>query len=137
MQATAASKKKLVTDINMVPFIDVVLVLLVIFMIVSPFIAQSEIKVNLPQTVKSAAVKEDAPIKVQVTERGAYYIGNKPVAKNDLIKSLNAALALNPNRAVLIEADRSVDFESVVAVLDAAEQLKAAKVGVAVKDIAQ
>jgi biopolymer transport protein ExbD len=130
---TGTKNQRLITDINMVPFIDVVLVLLIIFMIVSPFLAQSQIPVRLPQAVTGNPVDNDAPVRVQVTKDRVFYIQNKQVARADLLERLRTALMQTRNRTVLVEADKDVAFEDVVAALDVAEQLEAQKVGVAVR----
>lgn len=124
-------KKRLITEINMVPFIDVVLVLLIIFMILSPFIAQSQIPVSLPRAAGQPG-DDDAPLKVKITKDGDYYVGDQRVLRNDLAEKLTQAVTRNNRRAVLIEADRDVSFKNVVLALDAAQKLKAVKVGVAV-----
>ena len=124
-------KKRLITEINMVPFIDVVLVLLIIFMILSPFIAQSQIPVNLPRDAGQPG-DDDTPLKLKITRDGDYYVGDQRVLRNDLPEKLAQAVALHPRRAVLIEADRDVSFKNVVLALDAAQKLKSVKVGVAV-----
>jgi biopolymer transport protein ExbD len=116
----------------MVPFIDVVLVLLIIFMILSPFIGQSQIPVSLPRAATTTAGDDDNPLRVRITKEGDYYLGEFRVLRNDLEDKLGRALDNNPRRAVLIEADRDVSFKNVVLALDAAQKLKAAKVGVAV-----
>jgi biopolymer transport protein ExbD len=124
-------KKRLITEINMVPFIDVVLVLLIIFMIVSPFIAQSQVPVNLPRAAGQPG-DADNPLRVKITREGDYYIGDQRVLRNNFSQSLDQAIAQNNQRAILIEADRDVSFKNVILALDAAQKLKAVKVGVAV-----
>jgi biopolymer transport protein ExbD len=124
-------KKRLITEINMVPFIDVVLVLLIIFMIMSPFIAQSQIPVNLPRAAGQPG-DDDEPLRIKITREGDYYLGDRRVLRNDLPEKLNLALQTNARRAVLIEADRDVSFKNVVLALDAAQKVKASKVGVSV-----
>jgi biopolymer transport protein ExbD len=124
--------KKLLTEINMVPFIDIVLVLLIIFMILSPLLVQSQIQVNLPQAVSITAAQSDQPVKVQVTHDGSVYISDRLVPVDRIEQGLKLALMAAKQRAVIIEADKTVPFENVVRVLDAAEQLEAVKVGVAV-----
>ena len=125
-------KKRLITEINMVPFIDVVLVLLIIFMILSPFIGQSQIPVTLPRAASTAPGDDDNPLRLRITKDGDYYLGEFRVLRNDLEDKLGRALENNPRRAVLIEADRDVSFKNVILALDATQKLKAAKVGVAV-----
>ena len=126
-------KKALITEINMVPFIDVVLVLLIIFMIVSPFLTQSQIPVNLPQASVGKTPSSDNPIKVQITKDGRFFINNLGAARADFLARLRTALLQAESKTVLIEADKDVAFEDVVLALDAAEQMEAAKVGVAVR----
>ena len=131
----ARKKGALMTEINMVPFIDVVLVLLIIFMIVSPFLAQSELPIRLPRALSGRDVQSDDPLKVRVTKDGDVYLGPDRVVRTDLEARLKAALAGDAaGRAVLIEADRDVSFKDVVFALDAAERSGAAKVGVAVEN---
>lgn len=125
-------RKKLLTEINMVPFIDVVLVLLIIFMIMSPFIAQSQIAVRLPKAVSAQSGSDDNAVTVQVTRDGDFSIGGHRVLRKELSAKLGEALDRHPKRIVLIEADRDVSFKNVVLALDAAEQLEASKVGVGV-----
>jgi biopolymer transport protein ExbD len=127
-------KKTLLTEINMVPFIDIVLVLLIIFMIVSPFLSQSEMPIRLPRALSGMAVQSDEPLKVRVTKDGDYYLGARRILRNDVEAELKSALAGAPGKAVMIEADRDVGFKSVVVALDAAERVGAAKVGVAVEN---
>lgn len=124
-------KKRLITEINMVPFIDVVLVLLIIFMILSPFIAQSQIPVNLPRAAGTPS-DDDTPLKLKITRDGDYYVGDQRVLRNNLAEKLADTVLKGQRRAVLIEADRDVSFKNVVLALDAAQKLKAVKVGVAV-----
>ncbi|MGQ0645605.1 MAG: ExbD/TolR family protein [Elusimicrobiota bacterium] len=138
MQATGhIMKKRLLTDINMIPFIDVVLVLLIIFMVMSPFLVQSQIQVNLPQAVAVTPAASDAPVKVQVTRQGVVHVNGRAAAKSELDQILRSALLQSKDRTVLIEADKGVAFQHVVAVLDAAERLEAGKVGVAALPVAE
>jgi biopolymer transport protein ExbD len=141
MQATAGGssrkRRRLLTEINMVPFIDIVLVLLIIFMVVSPFLAQSEMPIRLPQALSGTAAQADQPLTVRVTKDGDYYLAGKRVLRNDVETEIKTALQGTPGRAVMIEADRDTGFKSVVTALDAAERAGAAKVGVAVENTPQ
>lgn len=125
-----ARRKRMITEINMVPFIDIVLVLLIIFMILSPFLAQSQIPVNLPRAATTRPGDDENPLRLRITRDGDYYLGDQRILRDALPAKL-AETAL-PGRAVLIEADRDVSFKNVVLALDAAQKLKAVKVGVAV-----
>ena len=126
-------RKALHTEINMVPFIDIVLVLLIIFMIVSPFLAQSELPIRLPRALAGLAPQADVPVKVRVTKDGDMYVGSERTIRPNLQAKLKAAVEAG-SQAVLIEADRDVSFKHVVFALDAAERVGAPKVGVAVEN---
>lgn len=127
-------KKKILAEINMVPFIDIVLVLLIIFMVVSPFLAQSEMPIRLPRALSGKDVQGDNPMKIRVTGTGDIYLGADRVIRSELEPQLRALVQANPGQAVLIEADRDVSFKNVVFALDTAERVGAAKVGVAVEN---
>ncbi len=132
-------KKTLLTEINMVPFIDITLVLLIIFMIVSPLLVQSEMPIRLPRAISGQNVQGDDILKIRVTKDGDLYLGTERVIRTDLENRLRTALGtpkggVLPVRAVLIEADRDVSFKNVVFALDAAERVGAAKIGVAVEN---
>jgi biopolymer transport protein ExbD len=131
---TGGKKKALLTEINMVPFIDIVLVLLIIFMIVSPFLSQSEMPIRLPRALAGLAAASDDPLKIQVTKDGDYYLAGRRILRNDVESELKAALAGAPGKGVMIEADRDVSFKNVVIAPDGAERAGAAKVGVAVEN---
>jgi biopolymer transport protein ExbD len=122
------------TEINMVPFIDIVLVLLIIFMIVSPFLAQSELPIRLPKALSGQNTQADEPIKIRVTKDGDIYLGPDRVIRTDLEARLMSLLGPKASRSILIEADRDVSFKNVVFALDAAERSGAAKIGVAVEN---
>lgn len=124
-------KFPLMSDINMIPLIDVSLVLLIIFMVVTPFLVTSQIKVNLPTAVTGVA-PDTEPIKIQITERKSYYVDQQMVMPEELSQILKIRLAQKKNPTVLIEADATVPFEVVVKAMDTARSLGAQKLGVAV-----
>jgi biopolymer transport protein ExbD len=126
-------RRTLHTEINMVPFIDIVLVLLIIFMIVSPFLAQSELPIRLPRALSGLATQSDTPLKIRVTKDGDMYVGAERVIRPELEQKLKAAVAAGAT-AILIEGDRDVAFKNVVFALDAAERVGAPKIGVAVEN---
>ena len=124
-------KFPLMSEINMIPLIDVSLVLLIIFMVVTPFLVSSQIKVNLPKAV-SGMPPDAEPIKVQISPQRTYYVNNEAVLAEQLGAALKAALAGQKSAVVMIEADATVPFEMVVKVMDEAKSQGAQKLGVAV-----
>jgi biopolymer transport protein ExbD len=127
-------KHKLIAEINMIPFIDVSLVLLIIFMVMTPFLVKSQLKVNLPkaESAEQAADERDT-IDVQVDKDGAISVNGQTVAPDAVEAALRNVLLDVENQPVVIHADREVPFQAVVTVMDAAKKLGVAKLGVGVK----
>ncbi len=117
--------QKLVSEINITPFTDVILVLLIIFMVATPLIVQSSVKIQLPQTSKIDEPPEG--IKVAINSKGeASLAGNKYNIRFDLelLKFKLASLAKNPSTAtIVISGDKNVNYEFVIKVIDVASQL--------------
>src|SRR4029077_7762244 len=86
-----------IVDINMIPLIDVSLVLLIIFMVMTPFLVQQQIRVNLPHSV-SANEAPDRPIVITVQREGEMSINGKAVSAATLESELQAALGANHDR---------------------------------------
>lgn len=117
----------------MIPLIDVSLILLIIFMVITPFLVQSQIQVNLPKASTGVKGGDDNVLKVQLGADGAMTVDGKPVKFQRLEKELILRFAKSYKKTVLVEADKDVPVERVVQVLDAAKKLGAGKVGIAVK----
>lgn len=118
----------------MIPFIDVALVLLIIFMIMTPFLVRSQLKLNLP-TARAATedLQRQRPLQVQVDKQGVAYLEGQPVPSDLLMARLRQALTDPKHQPVVIEADRDVPFQHVVTVMDAAKTLGATKLAVTVR----
>ncbi|MCM2267633.1 MAG: biopolymer transporter ExbD [Elusimicrobiales bacterium] len=126
-------KSGIIAEINMIPLIDVSLILLIIFMVITPFLVQSQIQVSLPKAATGVKGGEDNVIKVQLGADGEITVDGKPVKLPRLENELILRFAKAYKKTVLVEADKSVPVERVVRVLDAAKKLGAGKVGIAVK----
>ncbi len=131
IQIGPRDKFPLMAEINMIPLIDVSLVLLIIFMVVTPFLVTSQLKMNLPKAV-SGIPPDSEPIKIQVTAQRTYYVDSQAVLEEDLASALNYKISREKNPVVLIEADKSVPFDYVVRAMDIAKSQGAQKLGVAV-----
>lgn len=124
---------RIVAEINMVPFIDVVLVLLIIFMVMTPFLMRAQIKVNLPAAGQVEAADERESIIVQVDTAGEIFIEGAKVPPGEIVASLRRRLNNPKTQSLQIEADRDASFQHVVVVLDAGKKSGFAKMGVCVK----
>lgn len=118
-----------IVDINMIPLIDVSLVLLIIFMVLTPFLVQQQIKINLPKAVSSHEAP-DRPIVVILEKEGELHINGKSVPAALLETELSAALRPQPDRPVVIQADKDIALQRVVSVMDIAKRLNVVKLGI-------
>ncbi len=127
-------RRKLMSDINVVPYIDVMLVLLIIFMVTAPLLQQG-IQVDLPKTsTKPIAAADDEPIVLSIDAQGQYYLNladdsEKPVSIEQVQKIVKIVLAKKPNLPVLVRGDTKVDYGLVVKAMGVLQQAGAPNVG--------
>ena len=126
-----SSRGGLISGINITPFTDVVLVLLVIFMIATPLLIRSEIKVNLPRTASAETATQN--IEITIDAAGTVYLQGAPVGIPQLPSALAAELKRRPGWPVIIKGDREVRYDLVVRVLDIARSSGVAKLSLAVE----
>ena len=112
------STQSSLSEINMVPFIDVVLVLLIIFMITAP-ILQSSIEVDVPKT-KSVHEVTEQKIVVTMDKNQLVYLGNDPVNVNDLGTKIKSRK--KPNEGIFLRCDKTVPFGAFATLMDALRQ---------------
>jgi biopolymer transport protein ExbD len=122
-----------IVEINMIPLIDVSLVLLIIFMVMTPFLVQQQVRVNLPQSVSSNEAP-DRPITISIQKNGEMTLNGTAVAASTLESSLRSILTKNRDRPVMIQADRDLALQQVVTVMDIAKRLQVAKLGISVQE---
>jgi biopolymer transport protein ExbD len=118
-------KQKLVAEINITPFTDVILVLLVIFMITTPLISQVNLKVNLPEAKSGKPLEgvEVAQADVTITNEGVTYLGTELVTRKELKEKMRWLHKNNPDIVVILKADRFVQFKNIVNILDVLSEL--------------
>jgi biopolymer transport protein TolR len=122
------------SEINMVPFIDVVLVLLIIFMITAP-ILQSSIDVDVPKTKSSREMLEQRVV-VTIDKNQLIYIGNAPINIHQLPGRVKEQLK-HPNEAVYLRADETVPFGVFATVIDELRQAGVSNVSIVTQPITQ
>lgn len=123
-------KRRLMNQINVVPYIDVTLVLLVIFMVTAPMTNPGV--VELPQ-VGQALKQPEVPMVLTVKADNTTELDNKPLARDVLLFEIRQQLEKTPNRAVVIAADKNVKYDDVIGVMDLLKQNKVDKVGLLLK----
>ena len=127
-------RKRPMSEINVVPYIDVMLVLLVIFMITAPLLTQG-VKVELPRAdAKVVDTTTADPLVVSVTAAGDYYLNygedqDSPVTTETLVNRVSALLRHRPNMQVLVKGDRSVPYGDVVLAMALLQKAGAESVG--------
>src|SRR5882762_5759466 len=118
-QINKSSTQSSLSEINMVPFIDVVLVLLIIFMITAP-ILQSSIEVDVPKTKMTHEVTEQK-IVVTMDKNQLVYLGNDPINVHDLGSKISAKMK-KPNEGIFLRCDKTVPFGAFASLMDALRQ---------------
>jgi biopolymer transport protein TolR len=123
-----ASGAQPMSDINMTPLIDVMLVLVVIFIITAPLLT-SAIKLDLPKT--DAAKAGDAPkfVTVMVDASGQAYLKDAPVSMVDLAQQFAASKLANPDTEVQLRADKTVPYGRIVEVMGVAQKAGLNRIG--------
>jgi biopolymer transport protein TolR len=129
--------RKLMGEINVVPYIDVMLVLLIIFMITAPLLTQG-VQVELPdadaQPIDPELLKDREPLVLSVDRDGRYYLNvggdeEAPVAEDEIARRAAAVLARDPETPVLVKADEQVPYGGVVRGMVLLQQAGATKIG--------
>ena len=131
------SGRRLMNQINVVPYIDVMLVLLVIFMITAPLINPGQ--VELPSIGKTSDPPMQ-PMEVAIQADGALLFRDRArsmqerkVTRNELLEAIRQKQQKNPDQAVVIAADKDVRYEAVLEVMDMLQQNQVRKVGLLAK----
>ncbi|MEO7728046.1 MAG: protein TolR [Burkholderiales bacterium] len=135
------SSRRLMNQINVVPYIDVMLVLLVIFMVTAPLINPGQVELpsigktsNPPVAPMEVSIRTDQTLWLRDRAAGG---DDKKISRNDLIAAIKQKQSKNPEQAVVIAADKDVKYESVLDVMDMLQQNQVKKVGLMVKPRAQ
>lgn len=118
-------------EINVTPFIDVMLVLLIIFMVAAP-LATVDVPVDLPASTAEARSKPDEPVYLTVQKDLTLALGDDPVPREGLAAALDAATGTNRDTRIFLRGDQALPYGEVMAVMDAlraAGYLKIALVG--------
>lgn len=117
-----------ISQINITPFVDVMLVLLVIFMVTAPILQQG-VNVDLPEVASGPLEGSDEQLVVSVTRDGRVLLNDSPVKVEELSQKLRAILGLRPDRAVYLRADKNIAYGRVVEVMAAVRDAGVKKLG--------
>ena len=106
---------KEISEINMTPFVDIILVVLIIFMATATFIVERKIPLDLPEAETGESTKDSETIEVVINEDGNIMLNNKKVSIKELENKIKT---FSKNRVVLIRSDKDTKFQYVVSVID-------------------
>jgi biopolymer transport protein TolR len=127
-------KRRAIADINVVPYIDVMLVLLIIFMVTAPLLKQG-VDVDLPNAPANPLdVNSPEPIVVSVDRKGTMFLNIAPepeaeIAADALVQQVKAALVRDPKRPVMVRGDANGPYQNVVSTLVLLQQAEVGSVG--------
>ena len=115
-------------EINVTPFIDVMLVLLIIFMVAAP-LATFDIKVNLPASTAKPQPRPEKPVFLTVKADNQLLVGEQEVTKETLAQILDQTTESNKETTIFFQADKTVDYETLMGIMDALRKAGYLKVG--------
>ena len=127
-------RRNLISDINVVPYIDVMLVLLVVFMVAAPLMVQG-VLVNLPETTSELLPRERSdPLIVSIKEDGVFFLEmeatkNEPLNSQMLSEKVSKILSSNPSLQVVVRGDGEVKYQKVMELMSILQSSGAENVG--------
>jgi biopolymer transport protein TolR len=136
------TKRKSMAEINVVPYIDVMLVLLVIFMITAPLLSQG-VNVDLPKAQAKTLSQQKEPIIVSINATGEYFLNTTTTPeqaidpmtlKSQVLKELQTAKQNGESRGVFVKGDKRVDYDKVIQAMVLLQQAGAENVGLITQD---
>jgi biopolymer transport protein TolR len=125
---SSSGRNGAISQINVTPLVDVMLVLLVIFMVTAPILQQG-VQVNLPQARAGAVPGQEEQLVVAVARNGRIYLNDNAVSMSELGKKLRGVRGLQPNRQVFVRADQDVRYGVVMKVIAEIKQAGIERVG--------
>lgn len=132
MAVNATSNEDLKAEINVTPLVDVVLVLLIIFMVVTPMLKQ-EVPIELPLADNSRGAEDSTQVTVSLSADGRALLEGVEIPREDLVARLTAIYADRPDKTIFLEADRNLPHGSVVDLMDDCREAGIVRIGVITK----
>lgn len=122
---------EIVSEINLTPLIDIMLVLLIIFMVTSSVSLESGLDIDLPKTSSQTSTKEGNAVIISVDSQGVVFVQGKESNPDNLQKMITDALASENTKLVVFEGDRQSTLEKAISVMDIAKKAGADKFAIA------
>jgi len=132
MAVRLGSSEELQSEINITPLVDVVLVLLVIFMVVTPLLKQ-EVPLELPLADNSRTTQDLTQLTLTIAADGGVLLNSQPMLREALVTQLQAIYAERTDKTIFLEADRNLSYGQVVDVMDDCKAAGVTAIGVITK----
>lgn len=120
-------KRPVMSEINVTPFVDVMLVLLIIFMVTAPMMTAG-VNVDLPKTAAAPLASEEKPLSVTVTANGQVYLQNTPLKLEELAPKLRAILGQKADTRIFVRGDARANYGQIMQVVSTINQAGFTKV---------
>jgi biopolymer transport protein TolR len=116
MRGARGRRVRPMSEINVTPFVDVMLVLLIVFMVTAPLLTVG-VPVDLPQTRAKSLGEDREPLAVTIDEEGQIFLQNAPITVDELVPKLTAISGNGYNQRIFVRGDKSVDYGKVMEVM--------------------
>lgn len=127
-----SQRRRVFAEMNLVPLIDVSLILVIIFMVLTPILVNHQLTVKLPKASSGAPADSESAVTIQISRNGAVTIEGIAVKWEKVEREMTLRLSKASGKTVLVQADRFTAVEKVVTVLDYAKKLGVGKLGIGV-----
>ncbi|MGZ3723756.1 MAG: ExbD/TolR family protein [Bdellovibrionales bacterium] len=108
-----------IVEINVIPLVDIILVVLIIFMVAAPLVMQPKIDISLPKASTAKEEKDKVPFRVVLGKQGELFLNNNPISLEGLTDESKKAFAHNAETSALLVADKAATLEMVTELVDA------------------
>ncbi len=119
MAGGGGNQNEILTEINVVPLVDIILVVLIIFMVAAPLVMQPKIDISLPKSSSTDIDKTKKPLKITVGKEGELFIDGNASSLDALRSESAKRAAQNPDTSAILVADKAVTLEMVTEIIDA------------------
>jgi biopolymer transport protein ExbD len=125
------SGDEILSEINVIPLVDISLVLLIIFMVTANYIVSSSFTVDIAQAAHAKVAQKTDVVTISISREGPVYLENELVTNQELKRRMQAKYGNNPDISVMLSVDKNVNFKNVVYILDSLSELGITKLNIA------
>lgn len=108
-----------IAEINVIPLVDIILVVLIIFMVAAPLVMKPKIDISLPKAASAKEDKDKAPLRVVLGKKGELFLNDKAVSLEGLTEEAHKITAARPSASAILIADKEATLEKVTELVDA------------------